>query len=432
MRLLLLFLLCPPSIFAQTYQSFYTGDTSDVVTPTQGGVVLMGGATEDDNAMRWFLQRSGGGDIVVIRTSGSDGYNDYMFNDLGVTVNSVETILTSTYVSAQDPYVAQHIRNAEALWIAGGDQGKYVQYWKNGPVEEAINYLIHTKKAVVGGTSAGMAILGGAYYSALNGTVTSAQALADPYNSRMTIGYDDFVDHPDLQNVITDTHYDDPDRRGRHVGFLARLTQDHGFRALGIACEEYTAVCIDTLGWAHVYGTYPQDQDFAYFLQADCTADYTPETCSAGQPLNWVRGQQAVRVFKAEGRSNGQVAFNIHDWQSASGGGTWQRWWVENGTFHTDASDAPECVSASNELENSDALIRISPNPARTSLHLELDENLLPAQLEAFDLQGKLYFTRKIDTPQKTIIVDSWPAGMYFFRVKGNGKWYFRRVVVGE
>lgn len=432
MRLLLLCLLCTQTIFAQTYQSFYTGDTSDVVTPTQGGVVLMGGATEDDNAMRWFLQRSGGGDIVVIRTSGADGYNDYMFNDLGVTVNSVETILTSTYVSAQDPYVAQHIRNAEALWIAGGDQGKYVQYWKNGPVEDAINYLIHTKKAVIGGTSAGMAILGGAYYSALNGSVTSAQALADPYNSRMTIGYDDFVDHPDLQNVITDTHYDDPDRRGRHVGFLARLTQDYGFRALGIACEEYTAVCIDTLGWARVYGTYPQDQDFAYFLQADCSADYAPENCTAGQPLNWVRGQQAVRVFKAEGRSNGQVAFNIYDWQSTSGGGVWQNWWVENGALQTAASSAPDCVSAANEVDNTSTSIGISPNPASASLQLELDENLLPAQIEAFDLQGKLYFTQKINTPQKTVEVSNWPAGMYFFRIKGSGKWYCRRVVVGK
>jgi cyanophycinase-like exopeptidase len=432
MRLLLLCLLCTQTIFAQTYQSFYTGDTSDVVTPTQGGVVLMGGATEDDNAMRWFLQRSGGGDIVVIRTSGADGYNDYMFNDLGVTVNSVETILTSTYVSAQDPYVAQHIRNAEALWIAGGDQGKYVQYWKNGPVEDAINYLIHTKKAVIGGTSAGMAILGGAYYSALNGSVTSAQALADPYNSRMTIGYDDFVDHPDLQNVITDTHYDDPDRRGRHVGFLARLTQDYGFRALGIACEEYTAVCIDTLGWARVYGTYPQDQDYAYFLQADCSADYAPENCTAGQPLNWVRGQQAVRVFKAEGRSNGQVAFNIYDWQSTSGGGVWQNWWVENGALQTAASSAPDCVSAANEVDNTSTSIGISPNPASASLQLELDENLLPAQIEAFDLQGKLYFIQEINTTQKTVQVGSWPAGMYFFRIKGSGKWYCRRVVVGK
>ena len=432
MRLLLLCLLCTSTVFAQTYQSFYTGDTSDVATPTQGGVVLMGGATEDDNAMRWFLQRSGGGDIVVIRTSGADGYNDYFFSDLGVTVNSVETILTPTYISAQDPYVAQHIRNAEALWIAGGDQAKYVQYWKNGPVEDAIRYLIHTKKAVIGGTSAGMAILGEAYFSALNGSVTSAQALADPYNSRMTLGYADFLDHPDLQHVITDTHYDDPDRRGRHAAFLARLTKDYGFRALGIACEEYTAVCIDTMGWAHVYGGYPQDQDFAYFLQADCTQDYAPETCLAGQPLHWVRGQQAVRVFKAEGRSNGLVSFNIRDWQSTAGGGTWQRWWVDNGTFQTGTSSAPECTTASFEPDNAPSFVRIAPNPARSFLQLELDESLLPAHIQMFDLQGKTCFSQEIQSMQMTVDVNNWPAAMYFLQVKGNGACYSRKVVVGE
>lgn len=433
MRLLLFFLLFVRfSATAQTYVSYFTGDTTDVTTVTQGGVVLMGGATEDDNAMRWFLQRSGGGDIVVIRASGADGYNDYLFSDLGVTVNSVETILTASYNSAQEPYVAQQIRRAEALWIAGGDQGKYVQYWKNGPVEDAIKYLIHTKKAVVGGTSAGMAVLGEAYFSALNGSVTSAQALADPYNSRMTIGYADFIDHPDLQRVITDTHYDDPDRRGRHVGFLARLAQDYGFRSLGIACEEYTAVCIDTAGWAHVYGGYPSDQDFAYFLQADCSPEYAPEVCSAGQPLHWVRGQQAVRVFKAEGRSNGQVAFNIRDWQSSTGGGIWQRWWVENGTMLVATADAPDCVTSLPDVENTPSMLRITPNPARSQIQLMLNDSLLHADVVVYDLQGNIIHRQQADNTVLTLQIQNWPASMYFIRVNANGHAYSRKIVVND
>lgn len=430
MRYILFPFLFAQTLFGQSYQSFYTGDTTDVITPTQGGVVLMGGATEDDNAMRWFLQHSGGGDIVVIRTSGSDGYNDYLFSELGVPVNSVETILMTNFNAAQQPYVAQHIRNAEALWIAGGDQGKYVQYWKNGPVEDAIKYLIHTKKAVVGGTSAGMAILSEAYFSALNGSVTSAEALANPYNSRMTVGYADFLDYPDLQHVITDTHYDDPDRRGRHVAFLARLTQDFGIRALGIACEEYTAVCVDSSGWGHVFGGYPQDQDYAYFLQVDCSPEYSPEMCAAGQPLHWVRGQQAVRVFKAEGRSNGQVSFNLRDWQSNAGGGVWQQWWVENGVLLVGPSGAPDCLSAAQGPPQEDYSVRVTPNPARVSVQLDLSENLLPSQVEMIDLQGKIFFAQKITTENTTIQINDWPAGMYFIRFKNSGISYCRRLVV--
>ncbi|MBL7828154.1 MAG: Type 1 glutamine amidotransferase-like domain-containing protein, partial [Saprospiraceae bacterium] len=163
--------LIPITLPAQGYISYFSGDTTDVETPTSGGVVLMGGATENDNAMRWFLQRAGGGDVVVIRASGADGYNDYLFSKLGVPVNSVQSIVTPSLSAANLPYVARQIRNAEALWIAGGDQWRYLSYWKNGPVAEALDFLIHTKKAVVGGTSAGMAVLGEACFSAQNGTV---------------------------------------------------------------------------------------------------------------------------------------------------------------------------------------------------------------------------------------------------------------------
>ena len=45
-------------------------------------------------------------------------------------------------------------------------------------------------------------------------------------------------------DVITDTHYDDPDRKGRHVVFLSRILNDYATIGKGIACDEYTAVCM--------------------------------------------------------------------------------------------------------------------------------------------------------------------------------------------
>ena len=75
------------------YTSYFTGNTMDKKTSPKGGVCLMGGSSEDDNALRWFLDQSDGGDILVLRASGSNGYNDYMYSDLGVTINSVESIV---------------------------------------------------------------------------------------------------------------------------------------------------------------------------------------------------------------------------------------------------------------------------------------------------------------------------------------------------
>ena len=43
---------------------------------------MMGGATEDDNAMKWFLERANGGDVLILRASGSDGYNQYLYSQL--------------------------------------------------------------------------------------------------------------------------------------------------------------------------------------------------------------------------------------------------------------------------------------------------------------------------------------------------------------
>lgn len=93
------------------------GSAADVSTSTTGGTVLMGGGTDVDAAIQWMIQKSGGGDFVIIRASGADGYNSYIYNDLG-GVNSCETILIDSRNAANDPGVETTIRNAEAVFMA--------------------------------------------------------------------------------------------------------------------------------------------------------------------------------------------------------------------------------------------------------------------------------------------------------------------------
>ena len=80
--------------------------------------------------------------------------------------------------------------------------------------------------------------MGGFYFSAENGTVTSATALANPFNEDVTVDHTPFINLPILGDVVTDTHYDDPNRKGRHVVFMSRMLNDHGVVAKGIACDE--------------------------------------------------------------------------------------------------------------------------------------------------------------------------------------------------
>lgn len=304
-------------------KSYLTGNAADVTTSTTGGTILMGGSTDVDAAMLWMLNKSGGGDIVIIRASGADGYNDYLFNM--APVNSVETLLINTRAKANNADAVQKIRNAEALFIAGGDQYDYVNYWKDTGVEDAINYLINTKHVPVGGTSAGCAILGKSYFSAQNGTVYSADALANPYNTAVQLGHNDFVNHPYLGNTITDSHYNNPDRRGRHITFMARIMTDlAATTAKGVGVEEQTAVCIDQNGIAKVFGI-----NKAYFLQNN---NLGPETCVSGSPLTWNRSQTAVKYYAIQGSSTGAGSFDFTNWTSYSGG-TAGFFFVNNGVL---------------------------------------------------------------------------------------------------
>jgi hypothetical protein len=77
----LIFLLLPLVAQAQGYTSFFTGNTANINTVPTFGVCLMGGATENDEAMKWLLQRANGGDVVVIRSTGGNGYNNYFIHN---------------------------------------------------------------------------------------------------------------------------------------------------------------------------------------------------------------------------------------------------------------------------------------------------------------------------------------------------------------
>jgi len=296
------------------------GDTSDVEVSTTTGFVLGGGSTDVKEAFQWMVNRAKGGDVVVIRASGSVGYNNFIY-ELG-GVNSVETLLINNREFAMNPAVARRIRQAEMLFIAGGDQGNYVKYWKDTPVADAINYLIHTKKAPVGGTSAGCAILGEVAFAALNDGITSDEALENPFHPKMTLLKGGFVNIPILKNTITDTHYSPRKRHGRHVAFLARMKIDWKINGKGIGVDEKTSVCIDENGVASVFGS-----QSAYFIKAQSKK---PEICKEGQKLTWNRRGKAVRVCKINASVSGSGMFDLKHWRPLSGG-FWEYWYVKEG-----------------------------------------------------------------------------------------------------
>jgi len=255
-----------------------TGSAADRQATPRGGLILMGGGPEVDEAFRWWIPRIDGGDVVIVRASGSDGYNDYLYRDIG-GADSVETLLVDSRALANDPYVAMTVRQAEGIFFAGGDQSRYMRNYEGSALATALADA-RARGAVIGGTSAGLAILGEHVFAAYEGTVTSDEALADPYRRDVSIDRS-FFDSPHLADTITDSHFRDRDRMGRLLVFMARLIQD-GLEAQirGIGVDERTAMVVDEQGRATVMG-----RGGVYVVQAR----HAPAVCQAGTPLTFER-----------------------------------------------------------------------------------------------------------------------------------------------
>jgi cyanophycinase len=238
-------------------QYLLVGNEADVVTPTRPGFVLEGGGTDIDDSFQWMIERSGGGDFLVIRTSGTDAYNDYIYamrTATGRQVDSAATLIVRTREAASDPFVIQTIRNAEALWLAGGDQARHVAFWHGTPVEDAIHELV-ARGVPVGGTSSGLAVMGEYIYSAEadarnEPSLTSTATLRDPFHPRLTLRKD-FLHLPNLYGTILEPHFDQESRYGRMAASLARVGLECP-DARGIGIDRKTALLVELDGSARV------------------------------------------------------------------------------------------------------------------------------------------------------------------------------------
>jgi cyanophycinase len=302
-----------------SYKYFRIGRQADATTSPSAGSALMGGGNDLDEAFGWLCGKANGGDFLILRARGDDDYNPYV-NGL-CKLNSVATLIIPDRSAALEPRVAEIIRQAEAVFVAGGDQALYVRFWQGTPVQDAINADVAAGKPV-GGTSAGLAILGEFAYGALGDKpddedLASAKVLVNPFDPRVTV-LRDFLRVPYLQNTITDSHFAKRNRMGRTLVFLARLMEDGwSNHPRDIAIDERSAVLVEPDGKATVVGT----GKGAYFIQPA----HAPEVCRANTALRF----RGLAVYHAG--AGGE--FDLQSW-SGTGGNSYEIS-VENGAIKT-------------------------------------------------------------------------------------------------
>lgn len=318
---LLLILLYLHAAFAeaQSYTYLRIGQKNDATTIPAFGIAMMGGGSDLDEAFRWLCQKANGGDFLILRARGDDAYNSYV-NGL-CKINSVATLVIPDRTAAQESAVVEIIRHAEAVFIAGGDQSRYVNSWKGTSVEYAINRNIAEGKPI-GGTSAGLAVLGEFVYGALGDKpdgpdLASTDVVPDPYFDRLTL-VRDFLKIPLLDGILTDSHFAKRDRMGRSLGFLARLMQDGWDQhPREIAIDERSAVLVEVSGQATVIGS----GKGAYFM----SPSKMPALCRPKTPLTF----QDISVYKA----GAGARFDLASW--AGEGGVSYELSVNDGIIHS-------------------------------------------------------------------------------------------------
>lgn len=276
--------LCHQPAFSRGYRHYQIGDvTKPTPAPVSGGLLLMGGGDRNVDALKWFIAKAGHGHIVVLRASQSTSIADELYKDIG-GIASAETFVFTDRKAAFASGILAKLKQADGIFIAGGDQSRYVRFWKGTPVAAALDAHVAAGKPLAG-TSAGLAMQGEYLYGAMDGgSITSAEALADPLGAANTIETD-FVHFALLKGIITDTHFKERNRLGRLFAFVAKaeaLRAKGGAPLFGLGVDESAALAVEADGTARVYATAPDGG--AWLVKGGF-----PDPVAPGRPLKLAR-----------------------------------------------------------------------------------------------------------------------------------------------
>ncbi|MDZ4752870.1 MAG: Type 1 glutamine amidotransferase-like domain-containing protein [Phycisphaerae bacterium] len=233
---------------ASTILLFVTATALAIAAPVsaQGYICAEGGGGPSGGSWApavfgWMVDRAedGGGTskVIVLGLSGTDPAITTAFNAAGAT--SV-TFLNVTSANANSAATFNAITAADIVWMRGGDQWQYILQWNNTQTEAAIRN-VYQAGGVVGGTSAGCAVLGELIYDAKVGSVTPKQALQNATHPFLTFT-DTFLQL--TPGVLFDTHFTERGRVGRLAVMLANRWQVTGRDVLGVGVDDRTALCV--------------------------------------------------------------------------------------------------------------------------------------------------------------------------------------------
>ncbi len=245
-----------------------------------GWLALIGGGAEGDigddtawsaYAYEWIVEHANHGKIAIVAADPQSDFLASYFTWLGAA--SVVDLTIGSTAQAEDPQNLEHLAEADAIFLKGGDQWSYLSAWTGSEVPGLLEDAV-TSGRVLAGTSAGAHVIGSVVYDARNGSVRLGEAVRDPWDSHITFTHD-FSSV--LPHVLVDTHFTQRGRLARLAPMFVRLLADPTPKAeVAIGIDDRTALLVDPQGHAEVRG-----EGSVSLLYADAS---TQVAASAGTP----------------------------------------------------------------------------------------------------------------------------------------------------
>ncbi len=203
---------------------------------TRGQLVIIGGAEDKEGdciILREFVRRAGGtkAQIVVMTAATSlprevgDNYIR-VFERLGA--EDARVVDTESPRDAEDRSAIEAIEKATGVFFTGGDQARIISAIKNTPLDEAIHRRYQQEGLVVGGTSAGAAMMPDIM-------IVEGDSETNPRMEVVAMG----PGMAFLPGVVVDQHFSQRGRLGRLISALAQQPA-----VLGFGIDENTAIIV--------------------------------------------------------------------------------------------------------------------------------------------------------------------------------------------
>jgi cyanophycinase len=199
--------------------------------PSNGSLVIVGGAMRDPGIMQRFLDLAGGPDapIVVIPTAGGADEYDQFYQGLNAWRDQGATNLTVLHTKdrsqAESDEFVRAIREASGVWFPGGRQWHLADSYLDTQTERELHNLLD-RGGVIGGSSAGATIQG------------SYLVRGDTRGNEVMMG-----DHVEGFGFLTNSAIDQHLLKRNRQFDLVEVIQAHP-ELLGIGIDENTAIVV--------------------------------------------------------------------------------------------------------------------------------------------------------------------------------------------